>query len=156
MCNGDSFDDIVIGAPTLWSLTGSVGTGHAYLILGGPSEKWRMNTSLAQANYTYETEMVTDGFGTHVHGVGDVNNDGLDDFAIGAPFFDTDQNNVGKTYIILYHDQTTTTTTITTEPTTTTNGGTTPPPIDPLLIGVLGGIGVGVVIIIAIVVLRRR
>ena len=49
----------------------------------------------------------------------------------------------------------TTTTTTTTTPTTTTNGGTTPPPINPVLIGVLGGIGVGVVII-AIVYLRRR
>ncbi len=155
--NGDSFDDIVIGAPTLYHhITGSVGRGHAYLILGSPSEKWRMNTSLAQANYTYETEMVTDGFGIHVHGVGDVNNDGLDDFAIGAPYFDTDQNNVGKTYIILHHDQTSTPTT--TEPTTTTTPTTpttTPPPFDPLLIGLFGGIGVGV-IVLAIVYIRRR
>ena len=45
--------------------------------------------------------------------------------------------------------------TTTTTPTTTTNGGTTPPPINPVLIGVLGGIGVGVVLI-AIIVLRRR
>ena len=100
--------------------------------------------------------MVTDGFGFHVHGVGDVNNDGLDDFAIGAPYFDTDQNNVGKTYIILHHDQTSTPTT--TEPTTTTTPTTpttTPPPFDPLLIGLVGGIGVGVVLI-AIVYLRRR
>jgi hypothetical protein len=163
--NGDSFDDIVIGAPTLWDhIAGTVGRGHAYLILGGPSEKWRMNTSLAQANYTYETEMVTDAFGYHVHGVGDVNNDGLDDFAIGAPCFDTDQSNVGKTYIILHHNQTspwppdptTTPTPTTTSPTTSPTPTTTPTPIDPLLIGLLGGIGVGAVVIVLVIVYQRR
>jgi hypothetical protein len=129
--NGDSFDDIVIGAPTQSSQAGSVGRGHAYLILGGPTEKWGMNTSLAQANYTYETEMLTDGFGLHVHGVGDVNNDGLDDFAIGAPGFDT--------------------ATWKTSPTTTT----TPPPID-LTIIFMVAIPVAIVAVVGVVYLMKR
>lgn len=149
--NGDSFADIVIGAPTRFDPNPSKSDsgGHAYLILGGPSEKWRMNMSLAQANYTYETEMATDGFGIHVHGVGDVNNDGLDDFAIGAPWFDTGQINVGKTYIILYHDQTSTWTTTT--PTTTT----TLPPID-LTIIFMVAIPVGIVAVVGVVYLMKR
>lgn len=153
--NGDSFDDIVIGAPTPWTAFGSVGRGHAYLILGGPSEKWRMNTSLAQANYTYETEMVTDAFGFHVHGVGDVNNDGLDDFAIGAPWFDTDQNNVGKTYIILYHNQTSTWTMTTTTSTTTTTTTTTLPTDDMTIIFMVA-IPVAIVAVVGVVYLMKR
>jgi hypothetical protein len=147
--NSDSFDDIVIGAPTQSSQAGSVGIGHAYLILGGPSEKWRMNTSLTQANYTYETEMLTDGFGLHVHGVGDVNNDGLDDFAIGAPGFDTDQSDVGKTYLILYHNQTSTWTMTT--PTTPT----TLPPIDMNIIFMVA-IPVAIVAVVGVVYLMKR
>ncbi|MHA2147546.1 MAG: hypothetical protein ACXAAN_02720 [Candidatus Thorarchaeota archaeon] len=154
--NGDSFADFVIGAPTRFDLNSSASGGHTYLILGGPTEKWRMNTSkwrmntsLAQANYTYETEMVTDGFGIHVHGVGDVNNDGLDDFAIGAPFFDTGQSNVGKTYIILYHDQTSTWTMTT--PTTTT----TPLPIDMTIIFMVA-IPVAIFAVVGVVYLMKR
>ncbi|MFW9964052.1 MAG: hypothetical protein ACFFCX_10835 [Candidatus Sifarchaeia archaeon] len=44
---------------------------------------------------------------------------------------------------------------IITTTTTTTSPTTTPPPFDPILIGLIGGIGIGVVIILAIVYRRR-
>ena len=42
-----------------------------------------------------------------------------------------------------------------TTPTSTTTPTTTPPPLDPILIGLVGGIGVGVVILLVIVYRRR-
>ncbi|TFG34150.1 hypothetical protein EU527_04690 [Candidatus Thorarchaeota archaeon] len=51
-------------------------------------------------------------------------------------------------------ETTTTTTTTTSETTTTTT--TTPPGLDPLLIGLVGGIGVGVVVILILFLIRKK
>jgi hypothetical protein len=100
--NGDSFADITISATTRMSFPAfSQGAGTVYLFLGNVTDMWEMHTSLTQADFNYTTEQVHAGFGFHIQGIGDVNNDSLDDFAIGAPDFDTSAFNIGKTYIIL-------------------------------------------------------
>jgi hypothetical protein len=139
--NGDAFADIVISVPTEISFPGwSQDTGYVYLFLGNSTDTWAMNTTVADADYTFTSEQEHAGFGFHVQGIGDINNDGFDDFAIGAPEFDTSVFNVGKTYIILHYAY---------EPTTT------PPPPFPgfplaaIIIGLVVGLGL-------IVVLRRR
>jgi hypothetical protein len=48
------------------------------------------------------------------------------------------------------------TTTTTPEPTTTTTPVTPAPPLDPLLIGLLGGIGVGVVVLLILFLIRKK
>ncbi|TRO55245.1 hypothetical protein E2P64_07405 [Candidatus Bathyarchaeota archaeon] len=100
--NGDSLADIAISAPTRITFPArSDNTGHVYLFLGNSTGTWKINTSLAEADLIYTSEQVHSGFGFHIQGIGDVNNDNFNDFAIGAPDFDTTTTNIGKTYIIL-------------------------------------------------------
>ncbi|MHA2118255.1 MAG: hypothetical protein ACW98J_04985, partial [Candidatus Thorarchaeota archaeon] len=51
---------------------------------------------------------------------------------------------------------TTTTTTVPTTPTTTTEPPPPPPPIDPLLFGLIAGIGVGVVVILILFLVKKK
>jgi hypothetical protein len=92
--NGDNFIDIIIGAP----YAGPINEGQAYIFLGGKtiSNKVIIKDATTIINGAFEN----DGFGTAVASVGDINNDGFDDFAVTAPLADIDNNlDVGKVYI---------------------------------------------------------
>jgi hypothetical protein len=159
--NSDMFDDMVIGATTPTTTSSSEGRGHSYLIFGGIETKWGLGTSLSDANASYISDVVGDGFGWHVCGVGDVNNDSAVDFAIGAPHYDGSMSKYGKVFIKLrpLEPQTTTTSTTATSTTTTTTTTTEPPPPPPedIIPLMIIGIGTGLaVVVIAIVILRRR
>ena len=80
--NGDGFDDLVIGAPS----NGDAGSqaGKAYLILGH-ARPWSMRQSLADADASFLGENAGDSAGFAVAAAGDVNQDGLADFLVGAP-----------------------------------------------------------------------
>ena len=84
--NKDSLNDFVIGAPKN-NNNMITGVGKAYLILGKKSS-WVKNNSLANADIIFEGEKSSDLFGSSVSGIGDVNKDGYDDIAIGAPSYD--------------------------------------------------------------------
>jgi hypothetical protein len=100
--NNDSHADIAISATTrMYYPSTSEDAGHVYLFLGNNSGSWGMHTSLSEATYVYTSEQNCAGFGFHVQGIGDVNNDSFDDFAIGAPDYDTSALNMGKAYVIL-------------------------------------------------------
>jgi hypothetical protein len=96
--NGDGFDDILIGAPenTGWNMY----SGQAYLILGKASG-WSMDTSLSNSDASFWGEGSYDHCGANVAGAGDVNDDGYDDFLIGASYNDESGINAGQTYLIL-------------------------------------------------------
>jgi len=95
--NRDGLPDILIGAPH--HDNGSNDVGKVYLIFG-KSTGWMKNTNLAHADVSFQGEAALDRLGFAVAGVGDINNDGIDDIAIGAPNFDYDRkNNVGKVYL---------------------------------------------------------
>lgn len=75
--NGDGHPDFLVGAVT--NGAGAPGAGAAYLFLGGSPlssrPAVRMVCTVGQSQ-----------FGASVSGVGDVNGDGVDDYAVGAPF----------------------------------------------------------------------
>ncbi|MFC1951213.1 zf-HC2 domain-containing protein [Chloroflexota bacterium] len=95
--NGDGYDDFLIGADG--NDEGGDGAGQVYLILG-KATSWAMDTSLANADASFIGEHIGDGAG-YVAAAGDVNNDGYNDFLIGAPGNDESGEHNGQTYLIL-------------------------------------------------------
>lgn len=76
--NLDGFDDVVIGAP---GFDGTAGTnsGAAFVYFGGAG------AFDATADATIQGPASSANMGAAVRGVGDVNNDGIDDLAVGVP-----------------------------------------------------------------------
>ncbi|MHA2247036.1 MAG: integrin alpha, partial [Candidatus Hodarchaeales archaeon] len=97
--NKDGFDDIVIGASGSWE-AGS-GSGQAYLILGRPTNHWRVDTDLSESNASFVGEDNYDAAGWAVAGAGDVNNDGFADILISASGDEEGGEDAGQTYLIL-------------------------------------------------------
>jgi len=56
--------------------------------------------SVEQGDYSFTGENVGDGAGYSLSGVGDMNNDGLDDFAISSPFVSDGADSRGMVYVI--------------------------------------------------------
>ncbi|HMR42032.1 MAG TPA: integrin alpha, partial [Ignavibacteria bacterium] len=86
-CNGDGYDDIIIGASNFAS-----GTGKAYLFTGS-------NSLDNNADKFLSAENSGDRFGSSVSGCGDVNGDGNSDLIIGAPYNDQNGASSGRAYI---------------------------------------------------------
>ncbi|MBW2703435.1 MAG: FG-GAP repeat protein [Deltaproteobacteria bacterium] len=78
--NGDGYDDVIVGAPDYNTFYKDV--GKAYVFHGSASGL------SSQADWTYEGQNSYERFGSSVAGVGDVDNDGFDDVAIGMPGYD--------------------------------------------------------------------
>ena len=93
--NGDGFDDLIIGAPTL-NISGT-NQGRVYAYLGSPDG---LNL---EPVWMMDGESSGDQFGASVAMVGDVNSDGYMDVLIGAPNYTTpgitDTQRIGKAYL---------------------------------------------------------
>ncbi len=77
--NGDDFDDVIIGAPG-YDLPEKTNCGATFVFLGSdsglqPTPAWSFYGEVAEARLGYA-----------VSGAGDVNQDGWDDFLVGAPY----------------------------------------------------------------------
>jgi len=94
--NGDGYDDILVGA--FGNDDGGTNNGQAYLILG-KAQGWSMDNNLKAADASWIGSGNGDYAGFAVAGIGDVNNDGYDDFAIGAWSNNDNGNDAGRTYI---------------------------------------------------------
>jgi hypothetical protein len=96
--NGDGFDDFIIGA----SKNDEVGpdAGKTYLFLGNAAADWGTDLSLAEADAIFLGEERRDQSGRRVSGAGDPNNDGYDDFLIGAPHNSRNGEAAGVAYLI--------------------------------------------------------
>ena len=84
--NNDGFDDVLIGAP-YQTTDGKAEAGAAYLLLGGST--FPPVLSLADIKpgngFVFRGSDIQDLAGASVAPVGDLNHDGIDDLAIGAP-----------------------------------------------------------------------
>ncbi|MFX0115739.1 MAG: integrin alpha [Candidatus Hodarchaeota archaeon] len=98
--NNDGYDDFIIGACNLVDL-GLFSGAKAYLFLGRSTNLWSKGFALLGADVTFSRQGVHSGFGIHVAGVGDVNNDGFDDFTISASHDDEAGRDAGKVYLLL-------------------------------------------------------
>jgi hypothetical protein len=92
--NNDGYDDFIVGAKHAKGGAFNRSIGKAYLYLGGDDIN---NLTIVEL----EGEKDGDNFGCSVSGAGDVNNDGYDDFIVGAYGFDGRSTNSGKAYLYL-------------------------------------------------------
>ena len=93
--NGDGYDDILIGAD--YSDIAGADSGTSYLFFGGSLSG---TVSVNTANLILTGQAAGDASGYSVAGVGDVNNDGLDDIMMGAIFNDNAGANTGSAYLV--------------------------------------------------------
>ncbi|MCB1152400.1 FG-GAP repeat protein [bacterium] len=89
--NDDGYDDFVAGAPGYTNGHGE--EGAVFLYLGGDP------TPAADPDWTYEADQDGAVLGTDVAGLGDVNGDEYDDFAVGAPLFKVTADKVGRIFV---------------------------------------------------------
>lgn len=87
--NGDSFSDVIIGAPTFGT------QGRTYVYVGsapglGETPAWTVNGSTHRAR-----------FGTAVTTAGDVNGDGFSDVTVGAPLLSNGPDAEGAAFVYL-------------------------------------------------------
>jgi len=92
--DGDGLGDVIIGA--YGEDDGGADAGAAYMVLGGVTGE----VDLADADYKILGESSDDRAGAGVAGAGDVDGDGLDDVAVGAPFVTVSGSHVGALYLI--------------------------------------------------------
>jgi hypothetical protein len=78
--NGDGLDDLVVGAPFYYK---SAKGGAVYVFLNQNDPEKLFNQE--QGSYTELYGQKASRFGTCVTSLGDINNDGITDLAVGAP-----------------------------------------------------------------------
>jgi hypothetical protein len=90
--NGDGYDDLILGAPAApVQLPFVEGIGQAYLVYGSPTEfssPRLVSLLFGETGVQMFGVNLGDRTGLSVSGIGDLNGDGFDDFAIGAPSAD--------------------------------------------------------------------
>ena len=96
--NDDGFDDVLIGASN--NDRGGNNAGAAYLVHGSASG-WGRDLELSTAATVYVGEHTQDHAGCSVAGAGDVNDDGFDDFLVGADGSDDNGPSAGEAYLVL-------------------------------------------------------
>jgi hypothetical protein len=91
--NGDGYDDVLVGLPTLDDP--QVDEGAVYLYYGSP-------TGLPLLpSWSLESDTVDTLLGYALAGAGDVNGDGFDDVVVGAYNFDAGQRDEGRAFTYL-------------------------------------------------------
>lgn len=90
--NGDGYSDFAIGTP--WNQSGEM-----YIVLGKnsfSSSSIDLSSTTFNDGFIITAESINSGFGESVSGLGDINGDGYDDFAIASPY----KGEFGRVYVI--------------------------------------------------------
>jgi hypothetical protein len=110
--NGDGLGDMLVGAPSATS-AGRSAAGKSYGVFGSnQTNAWGggtldlSNLIDGQRGFMLQGEKTSDYSGHSVSSAGDINGDGLDDVLMGAPYADSINTDVGKTYLLLGSNQT--------------------------------------------------
>ena len=82
--NGDGLDDVIVGSHRTYSCC----RGRAVVLFGKSNTRQVSIGDLGRGGFKIAAPQELDSFGAFVGGVGDVNGDGLDDVAVGAPWLD--------------------------------------------------------------------
>jgi len=93
--NGDGYDDVLIGA--YYNDDAGSNAGAAYLVYGSGATLTSASLSTA---VEFTGEIAADMAGYSVAGAGDVNNDGYDDFLVGAYGNDAGGSSAGAAYLV--------------------------------------------------------
>jgi hypothetical protein len=94
--NGDTYDDIIIGAR--WYDNGQLSEGGVFIYYGSATGLGPSGTP-ANADWTAEGNQIQASFGNSVNTAGDVNDDGFDDVIIGAHWYDNGQLDEGAAFV---------------------------------------------------------
>ncbi|MCK5738445.1 FG-GAP repeat protein, partial [bacterium] len=99
--NGDGYDDMIIGAPAGNDARATY-EGSVFLVFGKASGDWAWDSKLYDmADASFDGENGQDNAGYSVAHIGDMNNDGYDDFIASAPFTDNVREDDGSVYLFL-------------------------------------------------------
>src|SRR5262245_1217833 len=91
--NGDSYGDVIVGAPKFTN--GEAAEGRAYVYLGS-------STGLAATPvWTAESDQAGAWFGECVASAGDVDDDGFSEIIVGSSFFDGGESNEGRAFLYM-------------------------------------------------------
>jgi hypothetical protein len=93
--NSDGIDDLIIGAPSSAS-----GAGQSYVVFGsskGFSKSFDLSSLDGSKGFAINGINANDNLGTSVSNAGDINDDGIDDLILGAPFA---TSGAGQSYVV--------------------------------------------------------
>lgn len=93
--NGDAYADLVVGAPGY----GGQGRGAVALYFGGPT--WAYSAPFSAAPLLFSESQPDARAGSAVGGLGDLNYDGLQDFGVGTPFYNSNVTDCGRGHVFL-------------------------------------------------------
>lgn len=103
--NNDGIGDLILGAPTYSIGPSSLDPGRAYVIYGQQDTRQDLDLSRFSLSEGFTVFGQSDErLGESVSFAGDINNDGIDDFTIGAPFASETAPLAGRGYIIYGRD----------------------------------------------------
>ena len=102
--NNDGIADLIVGAPSTIP-NGTTGAGESYLVFGSSNigNSGSFNLSSLDGSNGFIIPQINSGDSNEiaVNNAGDINNDGIDDFVIGASTADPNANNSsGETYVV--------------------------------------------------------